>query len=193
MAVKRRRLMVLLLVIALAAAVGLSVYSWQQHTVHDQAARIDTLNAKVADLKQEISVLKDEQSNPADSIPVYSDIQKKARNSKRQSDIIAVMTQLEVFYADNGYYPSRANMNDAAWRNAHMKSLDSTALADPLMNGTPTALAAAPAAKIYAYAPTNAGGASCEQDDTSCAKYTLTATFEGTVNGAATYVKNNLE
>ena len=41
--------------------------------------------------------------------------------------------------------------------------------------------------KAYAYAPTQIDGvSSCEKNDNTCAKYTLTATYEGTVNGSST-------
>ena len=39
-------------------------------------------------------------------ISTYSGIQVKERNSKRQTDIVAIQTQLEAFYSQNGYYPS---------------------------------------------------------------------------------------
>jgi hypothetical protein len=45
---------------------------------------------------------------------------------------------------------------------------------------------------MFAYQPTDSG-ASCEQADTTCNEYTLTATYEGTVNGSSTYIKLNLD
>jgi hypothetical protein len=98
-------------------------------------------------------------------------------------------------------------MNNSTWLGTNMKSLDKQALIDPSNakqtfsafadtndgTGTDVPLVASPAAKSYAYA-VNTGGAtpaSCESDDTTCAAYTLTATFEGPVNGASTYAKVN--
>ena len=126
-------------------------------------------------------------------ITTYSGIQAKARNSKRQTDIASLQTQLEAFFSQNGYYPSLTDMNGAAWLTANMKSLDQVALTDPSNPTNSKTLLAAPAAKSYAYAVSDNAGASCEATDTNCAKYTLTATYEGTVNGAATYVKTNLD
>ena len=126
-------------------------------------------------------------------ITTYSGIQQKARNSKRQSDVAAVQTQLEAFFQQSGYYPSLTDLNGQAWLAANMKSLDQNALIDPSNPTQSKTLVAAPVAKSYSYAVTDASGASCEATDTNCAKYTLTATYEGTVNGSSTYAKSNLD
>jgi prepilin-type N-terminal cleavage/methylation domain-containing protein len=127
-------------------------------------------------------------------ITTYSGIQAKARNSKRQTDIQSLQTQLEAFFSQNGYYPSRTDINTSSWLDSNMKSLDQNALIDPSNPTQSKTLLAAPAAKSYSYAVTQSDGTtSCESDDTTCAKYTLTATYEGTVNGASTYVKSNLD
>lgn len=127
-------------------------------------------------------------------ITTYSGIQAKARNSKRQTDIQSLQTQLEAFFSQNGYYPSRTDMNDSSWLNTNMKSLDQNALTDPSNPTSSKTLVSAPTAKSYSYAVTQSDGStSCESDDTTCAKYTLTAEYEGTVNGQSTYVKSNLD
>lgn len=126
-------------------------------------------------------------------ITTYSGIQQKARNSQRQTDAQSMQTQLEAFYSQNGYYPSLADMNSSTWLGTNMKSLDQDALIDPSNPTQSKTLLAAPAAKSYSYAVTDTSGNSCEATDTNCAKYTLTATYEGTVNGASTYVKSNLD
>lgn len=126
-------------------------------------------------------------------ITTYSGIQAKARNSKRSADVSTVQTQLEAFFSQNGYYPSRTDMNNDSWLSTNMKSLDKGALIDPKNTSQSNDLAAAPAANVYSYAVTNSSDTSCEADDTTCAKYTLTATYEGSVNGSTTAVKTNLD
>ncbi len=130
-------------------------------------------------------------------ITTYAGIQQKARNTKRSADLSAIQTQLEAFYQTNGYYPNLGtDMNSSAWLTANMKSLDQTALQDPSNPTQSKTLAAAPVAKSYSYQVTNDTGGSCEgasPADNACAKYTLTATYEGTVNGSATLVKVNLD
>ena len=121
-------------------------------------------------------------------ITTYTGIQAKARNSKRQTDIQSVQTQLEAYFAQNGHYPSYADLNSSSWRATNMKSLDTGALLDPQASGT-TSLSQTAGAKVYQYAPLNSGGTSCESDDTTCATYTLTATLEG----GGTYQKTNLD
>lgn len=126
-------------------------------------------------------------------LTTYSGIQAKARNSQRQTDVQSLQTQIEAFFSQNGYYPSRTDMNDATWRSTNMKSLDAQSLVDPKNPTQAQTLVAAPAANSYSYAVTDSADASCEADDTQCAKYTLTATYEGTVNGASTITKSNLD
>lgn len=129
-------------------------------------------------------------------ITTYSGIQQKARNNTRQGNIGAIQTQLEGFFQDHGYYPSLADMNqtaDPTWLKDNLKSLDQSALVDPSNKDHSQVLVSAPAAKSYSYEVTTADGASCEADDTTCAQYTLTATYEGQVNGKDTYVKTNAD
>jgi len=126
-------------------------------------------------------------------ITTYSGIQAKARNAKRESDIKALQTQIEAFFSQNGYYPSNTDMNSQAWLGTNMKSLDQNALIDPSSPTQSKTLATSAGAKQYSYAVTDSNGNSCEAQDTNCAKYTLTATYEGTVNGSSTYSASNLD
>jgi general secretion pathway protein G len=120
-------------------------------------------------------------------ITTYTGIQAKGRNANRQSDINSVQTHLEAYFAQNGHYPSLTDMNNSAWVSSNLKGLDPAALEDP--QGSSQTLVSSPAAKSYSYEVTNDSDTSCESDDTTCSKYTLTATLEG----GSTYVKNNLD
>jgi prepilin-type N-terminal cleavage/methylation domain-containing protein len=138
-------------------------------------------------------------------ITTYSGIQAKARNAKRQTDIQALQTQLEAFFSQNGYYPSLGDMNtgtsattnaDSTWVATNMKSLDQEALSDPSNPHDSKNLLATPSTTVHQYAYTvtqSDGSTSCESTDTDCAQYTLTAEYEGTVNGKSTYTKSNLD
>jgi prepilin-type N-terminal cleavage/methylation domain-containing protein len=130
-------------------------------------------------------------------ITTFTGIQQKARNTERQTDIKAVYGQVEAYYAQNGRYPTLANLNTRAWRTTNMKGLDSEAIKDPKGVGAGTStsdtapyqLAATPAANIYAYAVFAADGTTaCDNTTTDCAVYTLTATYEG----GGTFAKTNL-
>lgn len=134
-------------------------------------------------------------------ITTYSGIQAKARNSKRSSDVSTIQTQLEAFFQNSGYYPSLSDMNSTTWLSGNMKSLDTQALVDPSAPSSTDCVkthdncfASSPAAKTYSYVAKDSSGNTCgTPDDTNCAQYTLTATYEGTVNGASTVVKSNLD
>lgn len=135
-------------------------------------------------------------------ITTYSGIQAKARNAKRQTDIQAIQTQLEAFFSENGYYPSFANLDSSTWVASNLKSLDTNALIDPssgsssaTLQDTATTTGTLPT-KVYQYHPTQSDGSTaCGASDpaTDCAKYTLIATYEGSVNGKNIYEKSNLD
>ncbi len=131
-------------------------------------------------------------------ITTFSGIQQKARDTKRQTDVKALHSQLEAFFAQNsGGYPVLADVNNATWRNTqpNMKGLDPSALCDPsAASQTNCSLVATPAAKSYAYQVwADDGSTACTATTgQTCPKYTLTATLEGTINGSGTYVKKSL-
>ncbi len=120
-------------------------------------------------------------------VTTFSGIQKKARDSERQTDIKAVHSQLEAYFAQNGRYPTNANLDDDTFVGASLKGLDLTALADP--KGSDNNVAAAAAANVYSYVETPAG---CDNDAATatadCDAYTLTATLEG----GGTFAKTSL-
>lgn len=122
-------------------------------------------------------------------VTTFTGIQQKARNTERQTDIKAIHGQVEAYYAQNGKYPTRANLNDSTWRSTNMKGLDKEALRDPKDATANYTLAATPAASIYAYAVfASDGTTACDNTTTDCAVYTLTTTNEG----GGTFAKSNL-
>lgn len=130
-------------------------------------------------------------------ITTFTGIQEKARNTERTTDIKAIHGQVEAYYAQNGRYPTLDDLNSHTWRDSNMKGLDGEALKDPKGTGTGTAtsdtapyqLAGSPAASVYSYQVYASDGVSaCDNSTTDCAKYTLTATYEG----GGTFVKNAL-
>jgi prepilin-type N-terminal cleavage/methylation domain-containing protein len=117
-------------------------------------------------------------------IVTFSGIQQKGRNSQRQTDINAVTSHVEAFYAEKGFYPTYAQVNDATWRTANMKGLDAEALKDPKGNtiGNSTAVSGT---YTYGYVAfhddgTTACTATGTADDNLCTKFTLSAAQEGT-------------
>ena len=45
-------------------------------------------------------------------ITTFTGIQQKARDTERETDIKALQGQIEAYYAQNGNYPTRTNVND---------------------------------------------------------------------------------
>jgi prepilin-type N-terminal cleavage/methylation domain-containing protein len=108
-------------------------------------------------------------------IVTFTGIQQKGRNAQRQTDINALNGHVEAYYAQTGYYPTVANLNDATWRSTNTKGLDPEALKDPKATSDDIA-AGASSANQYGYAVTPAG---CDNSTTLCDAYVLTATLEG--------------
>jgi len=107
-------------------------------------------------------------------IVTFTGIQQKARDSQRQTDINALNSHLEAYYASNGNYPTLANLQDGTWVSANLKGLDPESLLDPKAAASATIQGTA-AANAYGYA---VGPASCDNSTTQCATYTLTANLE---------------
>jgi hypothetical protein len=105
-----------------------------------------------------------------------------AKDTERKTDVNALQGQIEAYYAQNGSYPSYAQLNDGNWRQTNLYGLDEQAVADP--DGT-AHFASAPAASVYAYQPTPGG---CDNVKTQCTGYTLTATL----SDGTTYAKKDL-
>ncbi len=120
-------------------------------------------------------------------IVTFSGIQQKGRNSQRQTDINAVASHVEAYYAETGTYPTAAMINDSAFRAAKMKGLDPEALKDPKATGADIAATAASTTQNtqYGYVATAAGAACPAATGTgaamvsTCDGFTLTAQLEG--------------
>jgi len=126
-------------------------------------------------------------------ITTFNGIQQKARDTERQTDIKALHGQVEAYYAQNGKYPSLANMNDQSGATSfyatQLKGLDKEAFRDP-KGGTSYALTGTAGADHYAYIVTPAACDNGTGGD--CTAYTLTATLEGAINGSGTYSQTSL-
>ncbi len=117
-------------------------------------------------------------------ITTFSGIQRRARDTERQTDIKAIHGQVEAYYAQNGRYPTLANLNDDTWVGDNLKGLDLGALQDP--KGSGNDLQGSAAASIYSYA---VGPTGCDNSTGGdCTEYTLTATLES----GGTYAKTSL-
>lgn len=120
-------------------------------------------------------------------VTTFSGIQKKARDTERQTDIKAIHGQVEAYLAQKGVYPTLTEINDDAWVTANLKGLDLDSLEDP--KGSGNNLQAAAAANIYSYDVLADDNTSCDNGASGdCTKYTLTATLEG----GGTFVKTSL-
>lgn len=126
-------------------------------------------------------------------IVTFTGIQQKSRNSQRQTDINAVASHVESFYAQWGFYPGLADIQNSAFVTKYMKGLDPEALKDP--KGPTKNIGATAAADQYSYVG-KTGTTDCtpaamattgDPVDTSCDGFVLTAKLEG----GSDYVKKS--
>lgn len=123
-------------------------------------------------------------------INTFAGVQAKARDTERQTDMKAVASQLEVYYTNNGGYPSEAVM--AGTPVASLQGLSPDAIVNPQAPSTETNSiiigAAAADVKKYKYA---ALPASCA--DKACIDFTITyITEKPQKNNSTTQVVDGL-
>jgi prepilin-type N-terminal cleavage/methylation domain-containing protein len=131
----------------------------------------------------------------------FSGVQRRARDTERQTDVNSVATQLEVYFNDKGQYPTLANLQSDAWATANLKGIDPNALKAPnrtansITNQTTTAgLGGRAANSQYGYVPVNSAGAACDNTaGNECVKFTLYWVKEDAADDAsATQTKASL-
>ncbi|MCA9326901.1 prepilin-type N-terminal cleavage/methylation domain-containing protein [Candidatus Saccharibacteria bacterium] len=126
-------------------------------------------------------------------IVTFTGIQQKARNSQRQTDINAVDSHVEAFYAQYGFYPTLADLQTSSFQTTYLKGLDPEALVDPKggdIQGTTDAshysyVAGPSGTCTNTTATTITAG---EPQDNGCTDFTLTATIE---NSTTPYTKSS--
>ena len=121
-------------------------------------------------------------------IVTFTGIQAKARDSKRQTDINAIDTTVEAFYAQNGYYPTVIDLNSSTFQSASLKGFDPNALVDPksglaIKDATPAA-----GTYVYTYQATGCDDTAASSATNQCTGFTLTAELE---SGSAFVKKSN--
>lgn len=125
-------------------------------------------------------------------ITTFVGVQKRARDSERKTDLNSMSSQIEVYFADSGKYPTLANMNDGGFRSTSLKGLKAEALADPSNAGVQSLTATVPGAssttRQYSYV---VGPAGCDNDPAlggDCTSFTLEANLENDASPAANHV-----
>lgn len=108
----------------------------------------------------------------------FNGVQKRARDSDRQNDMTQLATQLEVYYNDNGHYPTIANLQDSAasgWVKTNLKGLDLNALVVSGQTSNSITNTATPTTNQYGYQPYQSNGTTlCTATDGSdCVKFKL--------------------
>jgi type II secretion system protein G len=109
----------------------------------------------------------------------FTNQQKKARDAQRKTDIGALETNLEAYYAENGKYPVLADLNSTT-----LKGLKAETLKDPKATSDAPRSGAASATQ-YGYTVTPAN---CDNTTTDCTNFEVSAVLE---DGNTPYTKKS--
>ncbi len=113
-------------------------------------------------------------------IVTFTGIQQKARDSQRQTDIDALDSHLEAYYADNGYYPTLNDLQTSSWVADNMKGLDPESLTSPDGKAiADTAGTGGSGGWAYGYTTTGCTATSPSSTSNECTSFQLKANLEG--------------
>lgn len=108
-------------------------------------------------------------------ITTLSNVQRKARDTERKTDINAIHGHLEAYFTINKFYPKlETQLNDNTWVQTNMKDLDIESLHDP-KGATGNNIGPDEMANVYSYNVTPIG---CDNITIECTAYILAATLE---------------
>lgn len=105
----------------------------------------------------------------------FAGVQRRARDTQRQTDINSIATQLEVYYADEGKYPLESDLSNDTWIGANLKGLDLDALRAPDEDTNSIQDTPSTNKDQYGYVATDDSGGTCDNTTTlgDCVKFTL--------------------
>jgi prepilin-type N-terminal cleavage/methylation domain-containing protein len=134
----------------------------------------------------------------------YTGIQQKSRNDIRQNELKTLQQSIQEFFFKHGYFPNLNDLNNPAWRDKNMNTLNVSNMVDPLSQCNPASQACLGGAsggvknQFEYYATQSDGVTGCNGKvggtaDQNCAEYKLTATYEGSYNGVHYDVLQNID
>jgi prepilin-type N-terminal cleavage/methylation domain-containing protein len=103
----------------------------------------------------------------------FRGVQERARDTKRRTDVNAQASQLEVYYTDNGGYPTFTGQIDTdSWITSNLKGADLNAWRAPNQTANSMVNSATPDKDHYGYTPLQADGTTA-CTTAPCAKFKL--------------------
>lgn len=108
----------------------------------------------------------------------FAGVQKRARDTERQTDITAVASQLEKYYTDKGNYPQFSQIDTGSEATAAFKGIDAGALNAPGQTTISLKDHASANKDEYGYQAFLADGTTACAADDACVSFKLTYTKE---------------
>ncbi len=103
-----------------------------------------------------------------DSLGVAEGANTQSQDALIKSNVNSIYAQLEVFYAENAYYPTRSQLNDQAWRATNRPGLSDEVFSADID-----------------YVPTDCNTSGCQ-------KFTLSGKLQGDYSSGNSFVKTSL-
>jgi prepilin-type N-terminal cleavage/methylation domain-containing protein len=103
----------------------------------------------------------------------FRGVQERARDTKRRTDVNAQASQLEVYYTDNGHYPTISQIQSDPFITGNFKGADLNAWRAPNQTTNSEQNTATPDKDHYGYVATDDSNNSCAADAATCAHYKL--------------------
>lgn len=117
---------------------------------------------------KEVTAITSSSSSDSSSSKSSGGIQGKGEDSESKTDINAIHSQLEAYYAQNGFYPGISQMNNQTFIETNMIGLSFESLKTP--DGVSHAFIEVATNENYAYKPSG-----CNKTSVECTSYTLSA------------------
>ncbi len=142
--------MVLIAIILIGSGVALGLYLKSNSTGNQDnknAVSIEDVNKPNPEQTKA-----DDQQAAQQTAKVLAGVQKRARDTERQTDINSIATQLEVYYNNYGGYPVlKGQLDNDTWVAANLTGIDITVMRPPLVGSNAMTNTATPTTNQYGY------------------------------------------
>ena len=108
-------------------------------------------------------------------VTTFSGISTKANDSRLETSVNAISSHLEAYNATNGKYPTYSDMSSKTWITTNLQGLDAAAFQNS--DGSVLYMAQTAAKGQYSYHAVSAANGDCDNVQTDCTQYQLSATL----------------
>ncbi len=116
------------------------------------------------------------------TVVAFNGVQQRGRDSHRVSDVKQLHKALELFHAENGYYPARPEVFSATFRRDTLKIPESVVITPGTSNTIGYCWASTPNQYCYVPRPPSGGSFDCGTSGEQCIGYSISYRLENDPN-----------